>query len=111
MDELLEKQESAERDIRQALVYFQSGFQKGGLSLQEIYAAMDEFEPILRQLIRPHQTRFQIPDRLGLTPAQAAAVRKAHEECMQSTVLHYRKNIWQGLKIIAGLIGRQNYNS
>ena len=64
---------------------------------------MDEFEPILRQgLIRPHQTRFQIPDRLGLTPAQAAAVRKAHEECMQSTVLHYRKISGRALRSLQG---------
>jgi uncharacterized membrane protein len=111
MDELLEKKEAPERDIRQALIYFQTGFQKGGLSLHEVYAAMNEFEPLLRQLVRSHKTEFQLPDKLGLTPAQIAAIRKAHLDHMQEVVLHYRKNIWQALKIIAGLIGRQNYNS
>ncbi len=111
MDEILEKMDAQERDIRQALVFFQTGFQKGGLTLAEVYAAMNEFEPVLRQLIKPHTGEFQLPERLGLSAYQVAAIRKAHAEYLQGVVLHYRRNIWHALKIIAKLLGRHNYNS
>lgn len=111
MEDILEKKETPERDIRQALIYFQQGYLKGGLTPGEVYAAMEEFEPVLRDLIQPHPGDFVIPDKLGLTPTQVAAIRKAHADYQRESVLHYRQKIWKGLKIIAGLIGRQNYNS
>ncbi len=111
MDDLLNRQETPERDIRQALIYFQKGYLKAGLSPAETYAAMEEFEPILRSLIEPHPESFVLPDKLGLSPTQVAAIRQAHADYLSRTTLHYRRLIWKGLQHIAGLIGRRNFNS
>lgn len=114
MDELLissEQTAERERDIRQALIHFQRAFMQAGLSPREVYAAMDEFEPVLRELVVPYDKRPQVPARLGLSPTQASAVQRAQSEFVADMELHYRRQVWKSLKVIAGLIGRQNFNS
>jgi hypothetical protein len=75
------------------------------LSDEAASLALEEFEPILRDFIRPYKSELSLPLDIGLTPDQIAAIKEAHSECVQEIFQHYGHEMGMALATLAGVIG------
>lgn len=106
MGEVIDFPGTGDIAIRKALDYFRTTYRKAGLTEDEITAAMDELEPIVRKLLVNHAFEMTFAPGICLTEAQVQGIKGAHDECMRGAIKYFGQQMWLSLCIIAGLIGR-----
>jgi len=95
--------------IRKALDYFRKTYAKAGLSPEEVNLAMEEFEPIVRDLLVRKEFEFNLNG--PFDSEQIKFIEQSHDDAMQSAIKYFSKNIWLALCNIGGLIGRNVQNT
>ncbi|MGB7933934.1 MAG: hypothetical protein WCH04_17250 [Gammaproteobacteria bacterium] len=67
--------------INRALQHFKAVYSKAGLSEKEIHLAMEELEPIVKELLTIKEFEFNLSG--SFTAEQIELIKSAHNEAMQ----------------------------
>lgn len=100
---------NGEQGIQKALEYFRNTYKKAGLSENEIELAMEEFEPIVRQLLVRKEFEFNLSGTFD--QEQIELIKSSHNDAMQGAIKYFGEQIWLALCNIGGLIGRSVQNT
>lgn len=110
MSNIIEFPKDRKDPIDQIVEYFKLIYEIDGLTSPQITNAIEELEPIIREILPPMEFTFDLSGILNLSEIQLASIFQEHKKCMEVVITYYWDQLWISLCATAKFIGRNAQN-
>lgn len=110
MSNIIEFPQDIKDPIDQMVEHFKLIYEKDGLTPPQISNAIEELEPIIREILPPMEFTFDLSEIPNLSEMQLASIFQEHKKCMEVVVTYYWDQLWTSLCATAKFIGRHAQN-